>query len=96
MSDDRLERVRTRLNASPELEEAVRAIADGKVREAAAAVIPPEDADAAGRGRERLERVVPSDALEAIVQRVGRPPLWFATTRWSSNRPSTFLPARTR
>ncbi len=76
MADDRLERVRTRLNASPELEEAVRrAVADGKVPQAAAAVIPPEDADAAGRDRERLERVVPSDALEAIVQRVGRPPL---------------------
>ena len=76
MPDDRLERVRTRLDASPGLEEAVRrAVADGKVPEAAAAVIPPEDADAAGRDRERLERVVPSDALEAIVQRVGRPPL---------------------
>jgi endonuclease G, mitochondrial len=76
MSDDRLERVRTRLNASPELEEAVRrAVAEGKVPEAAAAVIPSEAADAAGRDRERLERVVPSDALEAIVQRVGRPPL---------------------
>ena len=76
MPDDRLERVRTRLNASPELEEAVRrAVAEGKVPEAAAAVIPSKAADAAGRDRERLERVVPSDALEAIVQRVGRPPL---------------------
>jgi DNA/RNA non-specific endonuclease len=76
MLEDRLERVRTRLNASPELEEAVRrAVADGRVPAAAAAVIPPEDAEAAGRNRERLERIVPSDALEAIVQRIGRPPL---------------------
>jgi endonuclease G len=76
MPDDRLERVRTRLNASPELEEAVRrAVAEGQVPEAAAAVIPPENADAAARDRERLERVVPIDALEAIVQRVGRPPM---------------------
>lgn len=76
MPDERLERVRARLKASPELEEAVRrAVADGRVPEAAAAVIPPGGADAAGRDRERLESVVPSDALEAIVQRVGRPPL---------------------
>lgn len=76
MLDERVERVRTRLNASPELEEAVRqAVAHGEVPEAATAVISPEDADAAGRDHERLERIVPSDALEAIVQRVGRPPL---------------------
>ncbi len=76
MPDERLERVRARLNASPELEEAVRqAVAEGRVPEAAAAMIPPEAADAAARDRERLERVVASDALEAIVQRVGRPPL---------------------
>jgi len=76
MPDDRLERVRTRLNASPELADAVRrAVAEGRVPEAAAAVIPPQGAEAAGADREPLERVVPSDALEAIVQRVGRPPL---------------------
>jgi len=76
MPDDRLERVRARLNASPELEEAVRqAVANGQVSAAAAAMIRPEDAEAAGRDRERLESIVPGDALEAIVQRVGRPPL---------------------
>jgi endonuclease G len=73
MTGDRLERVRARLNASPELAEAVRrAIAEGKLP---AAAIPPGAAEAAASGRERLESVVGSDALEAIVQRVGRPPL---------------------
>lgn len=76
MSEDRLENVRTRLAASPDLAAAVReAIVSGAVPEAAAAVIPPTAPDVLSADREPLESVVPVDALEAIVQRVGRPPL---------------------
>jgi endonuclease G len=73
MPDDRLERVRARLDASAELTEAVRqAIAGGGPPGIA---IPARAAEAAASDRDRLESVVPGDALEAIVQRVGRPPL---------------------
>src|SRR4051812_12839304 len=76
MTEDRLEGVRARLANSPELEAAVRAaVAAGTVPGAARDVIPPEAADLLRSDREPLESVVPADALEAIVQRVGRPPL---------------------
>jgi endonuclease G len=75
--DDRLERVRGRLNASPALEEAVRkAIAEGRIPPGVAAHVAPESLEAAANDTERLEAVFDDPgALEAIVQRVGRPPL---------------------
>lgn len=77
MSDEeRLERVTNRLRTSPELAEAVRqAIARGDVPAAAAARISDAATEAAARDRESLESIIPLGPLEAIVQRVGRPPL---------------------
>ncbi|MDP5181594.1 DNA/RNA non-specific endonuclease [Blastococcus sp. BMG 814] len=76
MDESRLESVRGRLAASHALEAAVRrAIAEGTVPEAAAARIPEGVPARLEADREPLESVVPLDALEAIVQRVGRPPL---------------------
>jgi endonuclease G len=73
--DERLERISARLAASPALADAVRrALAQGNVPEAAAAVIPAHQAEAVAQDRQPLERIR-TDALEAIVQRVGRPPL---------------------
>ncbi|WP_448625261.1 DNA/RNA non-specific endonuclease [Geodermatophilus sp. URMC 64] len=76
IAEDRLEGVRARLANNPALEAAVRAaVAAGTVPAAARDVIPPEAPDLLEADREPLESVVPTDALEAIVQRVGRPPL---------------------
>src|SRR5687768_10333885 len=73
--DERLERVSARLAASPALADAIRrALAQGNVPDAAAAVIPAHQAEAVAHDRQPLERIR-TDALEAIVQRVGRPPL---------------------
>src|SRR5215212_3646270 len=75
-TDERVENVRTRLAASPALAEAVRAaVVTGAVPDAAREVIPPRAPDVLAADTEPLESVVPVDALEAIVQRVGRPPL---------------------
>ena len=53
MSEDRLESVRTRLAASPDLAAAVReAVISGAVPEAAAAVIPPTAPDVLSADRE--------------------------------------------
>lgn len=74
--DERLERVSARLNASPGLREAVhRAAAQGQVPgELGRALGDAGLLDRVARGDE-LESVIPPVALEAIVQRVGRPPL---------------------
>src|SRR3954447_25504107 len=76
VTDDRLETVRARLAASPALEQAVReAVVAGSIPGAGPDVIHPEAPDLLGADRQPLESVVRPDALEAIVQRVGRPPL---------------------
>jgi endonuclease G len=76
MTDDRLETVRARLNASPELEQAVReAVAAGTIPGLGSDVVRPEAPDVLTDDSQPLESVVRVDALEAIVQRVGRPPL---------------------
>ena len=96
MSDERLERVMSRLRGSPALEEAVRrAIATGDVPDAAAVEITEKDSEAVARDRQPLERVVPPDALEAIVQRVGRPPLLIRNDRVEL-RTARRLPGRHR
>src|SRR3954469_10963043 len=75
MTDDRLENVRARLAASPGLEQAGRdALAAGSIP-GARDVLPPEAPDVVAAGNQPLESVVPPDALEAIGQRIGRPPL---------------------
>ena len=74
--DERVEGVRTRLARSPNLAQAVRdAVVNGDVPETAAEVIPDEARDAVRADSQPLESLVRIDALEAIVQRVGRPPL---------------------
>ncbi|MGR6964284.1 DNA/RNA non-specific endonuclease [Geodermatophilus sp. URMC 61] len=74
--DERVEGVRTRLARSPRLAQAVRdAVVRGDVPDAAAAVIPDEAREAVATDRQPLESLVRIDALEAIVRRVGRPPL---------------------
>src|SRR3954453_14065132 len=76
MTDDRLETVRARLNASPELEQAVReAVAAGTIPGLGSDVVRPDAPDVLTDDSQPLESVVRVDALEAIVQRVGRPPL---------------------
>src|SRR3954468_12483866 len=76
MTDDRLETVRARLNASPELEQAVReAVAAGTIPGLGSDVVRPDAPDVLTDDSQPLENVVRVDALEAIVQRVGRPPL---------------------
>ena len=76
MSDERLDRVVARLRAAPDLATAVRqAVSEGDVPAAAAAAISPAGLESLTADQQPLERVVPRSALEAIVQRVGRPPL---------------------
>lgn len=76
MADERLERIKSRLRSSPELAEAVRvAIAKGDLPEPTATHITEEAAAAAEGDRQPLESVIRTDVLEAIVQRIGRPPL---------------------
>ena len=76
LTDDRLEAVRARLKASPELEQAVRdAVAAGSVPGLGPDVVRPDAADVLAAGTQPLESVVRVDALEAIVRRIGRPPL---------------------
>jgi endonuclease G len=76
MADERLERIKNRLRSSPELAEAVRvAIAKGDLPQATAAHVTEEAAEAARGERQALESVIRTDVLEAIVQRIGRPPL---------------------
>ncbi len=76
MSNERLERLTSRLRSSPELTEAVReAIANGNVPDAAAKEIADAAAEAVAADRQPLETAVPTNVLEAIVQRIGRPPL---------------------
>src|SRR4051812_31910678 len=76
LTDDRLEAVRARLKASPELEQAVRdAVAAGSVPGLGPDVVRPDAGDVLAAGSQPLESVVRLDALEAIVRRVGRPPL---------------------
>ncbi|NYJ06434.1 DNA/RNA non-specific endonuclease [Petropleomorpha daqingensis] len=76
VTDDRLEAVRARLRGSPELEQAVRdAVAAGSVPGIGPDVVRPDAADVLAAGSQPLESVVRIDALEAIVRRVGRPPL---------------------
>ena len=66
----------SRLAESPALRDAVnRAVAEGRVPGHAASVLAAADAPTRVAGGEALEHVVPPVALEAIVQRVGRPPL---------------------
>ncbi|MDX6258920.1 MAG: endonuclease mitochondrial, partial [Kribbellaceae bacterium] len=68
----RRQNAQARLDSSPALREEIdKAIADGRLP---AAVVPPEAADELNKGGQ-LESVVNIDALEAIVRRVGRPPL---------------------
>jgi endonuclease G len=76
MTNERLERITNRLRSSPELAEAVReAIANGNVPEAAAEEITEAAAERVAADRQPLESAVPTNVLEAIVQRIGRPPL---------------------
>lgn len=73
MTDERLEGVKRRLQRSPALEAAVRRQIDGGLLERMGA---PRTAVARPTGgADSLEAMTTSDALEAIVQRVGRPPL---------------------
>jgi endonuclease G len=76
MDEERAESLRTRLAQSPELAAAVRAAlvdraAPGPIEQA----VTDEAREAVAADREPLERAVGVDTLEAIVQRVGRPPL---------------------
>ncbi|MGW4929068.1 DNA/RNA non-specific endonuclease [Agromyces sp. NPDC004153] len=74
MTDEerRFESIRTRLSRSPELRAAIQdAVAGGRIP---SGVIPEPAAERVGGGDD-LEAVVGLDALEAIVRRVGRPPL---------------------
>jgi endonuclease G len=76
MTNERLERITNRLRSSPELAEAVReAIVNGNVPEAAAEEITEAAAERVAADRQPLESAVPTNVLEAIVQRIGRPPL---------------------
>lgn len=76
MSDVRLEDLRRRLLDSPDLAEAVRsAVTHGDLPRPVADAIPDEAVEAVAADRQPVERVVPTPVLEAIVQRVGRPPL---------------------
>src|SRR3954452_8904252 len=76
MTDDRLETVRARLNASPELEQAVQAaVAAGTIPGLGSDLVRPDAPAVPADDAQPLESVVRVDALEAIVQRVGRPPL---------------------
>jgi endonuclease G len=76
MTNERLERITNRLRSSPELAEAVReAIATGNVPEAAGEEISEAAAERLAADRQPLESAVPTNVLEAIVQRIGRPPL---------------------
>ena len=76
MTNERLERISNRLRSSPELAEAVReAIVNGDVPEAAAEEITEAAAERVASDRQPLESTVPTNVLEAIVQRIGRPPL---------------------
>src|SRR3954469_4516187 len=76
LTDDRLEAVRARLKALPELEQAVRdAVAAGSGPGLGPDVVRPDAADVLAAGTQPLESVVRVDALEAIVRRIGRPPL---------------------
>src|SRR3954469_7949509 len=76
LTDDRLEAVRARLKASPELEQAVRdAVAAGSVPGLGPDVVRPDAADVLAAGSQPLESVVRIDPLEALVRRIGRPPL---------------------
>ncbi|MGY1709849.1 DNA/RNA non-specific endonuclease [Geodermatophilus sp. SYSU D00758] len=76
MTDSRLEGLRRRLAASPDLAEAVRtALAGGRLPSPFRDAVAEDAAEAVAADRRPLEGVVPTDALEAIVQRVGRPPL---------------------
>src|SRR4051812_26887891 len=76
VTDDRLEAVRARMAASPELEQAVReAVATRSIPGIGPDVIRPEAADAPAADRQPPGNGVRPRALEAIVQRVGRPPL---------------------
>ena len=70
--EQRLEGVRRRLADSP----ALRKLIDRKAKagELPADLVPPRSVDALDRGSE-LESVLGVDSLEAIVRRVGRPPL---------------------
>jgi endonuclease G len=76
MTEERLENVTRRLNASPGVQAAIqRAITEGRLPEPIAGAVTAAALDAVGTGADRLERMMPVDALEAIVQRFGRPPL---------------------
>src|SRR5688572_29934992 len=76
MDDERLERVTNRLNSSPKLAEAVRrAIIERKLPLPADVDVAPTTSEAVERDVQPLESLIPLDFLEAIVQRVGRPPL---------------------
>ena len=76
MTNERLERITNRLRSSPELAEAVReAIVNGNLPEAAAEEITEAAAERVAADRQPLESAVPINVLEAIVQRIGRPPL---------------------
>ena len=71
----RLADVTARLKTSPELEDAVRrAIAKGDIP-GVTAELPDRTRSDVERDVGRLEGLVPLGSLEAIVQRVGRPPL---------------------
>ena len=76
MDDERIERVTNRLNSSPKLAEAVRrAITERKLPLPPGVEIAPTTTEAVERDVQPLESLIPLDVLEAIVQRVGRPPL---------------------
>ena len=76
MTDERMETVTKTLNASPELRRAIEtAIETDKVPAPIAAALTAAAIESVKAGTDRLESVVPVDALEAIVQRFGRPPL---------------------
>ena len=86
MTNERLERITNRLRSSPELAEAVReAIVNGNLPEAAAEEITEAAAERVAADRQPLESAVPINVLEAIVQRIGRPPLLIRndTVHWS-------------
>lgn len=74
MSDKRLELVSARI--TPTIEERIRKLAsEGKLPRPIREAIGDATIDAIGSGNAALESAVPVPALEAIVQRTGRPPL---------------------
>lgn len=76
MTEERLEQVTSKLQASPELRRAIEAaIQTDSVPAPIANALTAAAVASVKTGSDRLESVVPVGALEAIVRRFGRPPL---------------------